>query len=166
MMCSKLCALFLLATSVGAMSTANETNATLIEAAAEELDRSLYIFDLVASYRLLFTDVEPSPPTADDMEELRRLTQVFYVRHLSGPFGGSYQLVEVDYESHEWADVVMGGEIFTDLTVNFELKFTMKEDATNIPGADEVLEQVENIETDIYVENFVHRAKPRVIFEA
>ena len=143
--------------------------------ANEVTSQKLYTIDVTHKIKFFFNETDlPSPDSlpddADNLDDLRRLTQIYYIRLMAG-FSQSYQGVEVHYDSHKWLTMdteTDAGELqydYTDLIMDFELLVKFKDDDI-LPDETDVLEKIlVGGDASLYTSNFVSWAKPKNIFQ-
>ena len=138
-------------------------------------DQVVYTVDLTHKIKFFFNETDlPSPDSlpdnADNLDDLRRLTQIYYIRIMGAAFAQSYKGVEVVYDSHKWLTMdteTDEGDLqydFTDLIMDFDILVTFKDDAI-LPDENAVLEAILSADAGLYTSNFVNMAKPRNIFQ-
>lgn len=137
-------------------------------------EQVVYTVDLTHKIKFFFNETDlPSPDSlpdnANNLDDLRRLTQIYYIRLMAG-FAQSYQGVEVVYDSHKWLTMdteTDEGDLqydYTDLIMDFDILVTFKDDEI-LPDENDVLEAILSADAGLYTSNFVNRAMPKNIFQ-
>ena len=129
----------------------------------------LYTYDASATYKLVFNDTTPDAPDASELDDLLRLTNIYYSRAIASDFSRAYQDVDVVYEYHDWLttaadDTEQLQGHYTSLRVDFDILVTLRSNSGVVPNATQVLEKILGINTDIYLKSFVWRAQPNKFF--
>ena len=98
---------------------------------------------IVFSYSFYFQD--------DDLEELARLTQIFYRRHVASSYSQHYTGTQ---------DIWLQSVTLRANTNQVDVKFGMSMElhrTGGLPTSDELENSLESVPTNIYIENFIGR---------
>jgi hypothetical protein len=120
------------------------------------------VYELEASviYGFEFNGTSPNSVDVDQLDDLLRLTEVFYKRVLASQFSMDFQDVMLSYKSHDWQKA---NDV---LTIDFGALVTFRDlDLVEGPSEDAVLTAMVNVNTQDYIDGFVARASPGDLFK-
>ena len=113
----------------------------------------VYQFDVLMTFDI---GVSVLGPKLEEVEDMIRLTQIHYIRHIGSAYPQAFQMVTCD-------NLFQTTTTEFTITVNFlaTLSFNLRDD---LPTREEARIQMENIDQLLYITNYVNLALPKENF--
>lgn len=135
-----------------------EEDRLLVQQSEQNMARTLQS-DFVYQFNMQMTfdiGVSVLGPKLEEVEDMIRLTQIHFIRHIASAYPQAFQGVACDNLFQTTATA------FT-ITVNFVASLSFKL-ATDLPTQDAAKTRMENFDQNLYITNFVNLALPKENF--
>ncbi|CAB9497395.1 expressed unknown protein [Seminavis robusta] len=118
-----------------------------------------YEMEVAATYGFDVNGTAPETLNIEEIQELLRLTEIYYKRVFASGFSQTYQDVLVTYKSHDWQ---WTQEV---LAVTFDAKISFRRvEFVPLPATDLVLNALTNVISEAYIQGYVMQAQPPELF--